>query len=297
MTCLALLSILGSVKLWPWSKTATVYVYIVDGLTADPDVGQIKSFKNKQTGHDLAKNFRMDHHQQVKARGVAYGHYDLKLDQPGFPEAERPVDVFQPEVDLYVDVRIATVHIVPLYLSGEPMDLEAHVKSFKGDEYGLDLASSFKTNTAKKVPYGVYDLLVEERGFASFKEQVDVFQPEMWVLAALQVGREGSASTQTLSGIVKNLDPKEEPIYVRVVSVFPNGVDSPAIDSKLDITGNSGTFNLIGIFSSSEYALATIGHSGILDFRKIVASDFFQKPIVIDLGKKSRSASGEESPN
>jgi len=298
VACAALLGILGSATLWPWSKTGAVYLYVVDGLSADPKVGQIKSFKNKQTGHDLAKTFRMDHHQQVKATGVAYGHYDLKLDQPGFPEVERSVDVFQPEVDLYVDVRTATVHLVPIHALGGSMDLEPKVVSFKGDAYGLDLASSFKANTARKVPYGVYDLLVEDRGFDPYKEQVDVLQPEVWVLAPLQVGRLGPASTQILSRTVKNLDPNEEPIYIRLVSVFPDGVDSPAIDSKLDISGNSGIFDLIGVFSSREYALMTIGRSGILDFRRIeITANSPQNPVVIDLGEKMKRVPGKERPN
>lgn len=301
---LVALLILTPCPTWPralppsgvFTKTATVSFYVVDGMgKGNLHGGKVKSFKNLQTGRDLAARFHLDRLLEQEARRVPFGHYDLVLAQPGFPDLERPVDVLQSEVDLEVCVTTATVHIVPaLYASGGYMDFEAKVVSFKGDDYGLDLASKFEKNTVTNVPYGSYDLRVENQGFSPVEQYVDVFQPEVWVLIQPMVGEIGDrylGPTMTLSGTIKNLDSAEEPIYVRLVNIFPNRIYIPADDTKVVVSGNSGTFTLAAGLSYGWYSLVTFGRTGILDFRRIeVTPDFKQEPIVIDLDGKAAPA-------
>lgn len=300
--CVALLMFVGAGELWlPLTRSARVSFGVVDGLgRGNLRGGTVKSFKNLKTGRDLAKHFHLNRFLWQEATGVPYGSYDLKFDQPGFPERERPVQVAQHEVDFEVCVRTATVHIVPVYTFGKYSDLEAEVKSFKNDEYALDLASSFKRNTATNVPYGTYELRVENPAFFTVKQQADVFQPEVWVLIQPIVGSVEStfpAPTVTLSGTVKNLDPDEEPIYIRLVDVFPGTAFSAAVDTRVAVSGNSGTFTLTGTPSSGEYSLVTFGRSGILDFRRIEVTEDFTRSIVIDLGRNTKNVSGTRGPN
>lgn len=310
VACVALL-ILTPCPIWPralppsgvFAKTATVSFYVVDGMgNGDLHGGKVKSFKNLQTGRDLAARFHLDRFLEQEARRVPFGHYDLVLVQPGFPDLERPVDVLQSEVDLEVCVTTATVHIVPaLYASGGYMDFEAKVVSFKGDDYGLDLASRFEKNTVTNVPYGLYDLRVQNQGFDSVEQHVDVFQPEVWVLIQPIVGEIGDrylGPTMALSGTIKNLDPAEEPIYVRLVNIFPDRIFTPAADTKVAISGNSGTFTVAAGLSYGCYTLVTFGRSGILDFRKIdLTPNYSQNSVVIDLSEKSKNVLGKELPN
>jgi hypothetical protein len=305
VTCAAAVACIASLTLTPcpiWARelppsggfanTATVSFDVMDGMgNGNLHGGKVRSFLNLKTGRDFAGRFHVNRFLDHEANRIPYGRYDLKFDQPGFPEIERPVDVHEHEVDLEVCVTTATVHIMPvLYTSGAYIDLEAKVVSFKGDDYGLDLASRFKTNTAANVPYGTYDLRVKNQGFASVEQYVDVFQPEVWVLIQPIVGETGDrvlAPTTTLSGTIKNLDPAEEPIYVRLVNIFPNRIFVPADDAKVAVSYNSGTFTLVGGLSPGWYTLVTFGRTGILDSRRVeVTADFKQEPIVIDLGGK-----------
>jgi hypothetical protein len=288
LTCAALLLTFqsGGPRTGP-SKAATVSFGVVDGLgKGNLQGGAVKSFKNLETGRELAASFHLNRFLDQEAKQVPYGHYELKFDQPGFPEIARPVDVSRSKVDFDVCVRTATVHLVPVHTSS---DFKADVKFFRNDQYALDLASAFKENTALSVPYGIYDLRVENRGFYTLTQQVSIFQPEVWVLIHPEFGVEQPAfptPTITLSGTVKNLNPAEEPIYVRLINIFPtSAVSNTPVDSKLTVSGDSGKFALAGTLPGGEYALVIFGRSGVLDFRKIeLTHDYAQHPVVIDLG-------------
>lgn len=292
---MTLLVVAGSGRVWSWPfKTATVSFFVDDAMGhSDLQRGVVKSFKNLKTGRDLAARFHLNRMLEPEAHKIPFGHYDLVFAQPGFPDLERPVDVLQSDVDVQLCVTTATVHIVPILpLSGKYADFEAKVASFKGDDYGLDLASRFKKNTVTNVPYGTYDLRVENQGFYSIEQYVDVFQPEVWVLIRPILGTVEESTlgpAVILSGTIKNLDPAEEPIYVRLVSIFPDRLYTAAADTKVAVSGNSGTFTLAGVLSPGSYSLVTFGRSGILDFRKVgVTAPYRQNSIVIDLSKNAK---------
>lgn len=295
--CVTLLVVAGSGRVWSWPfKTATVSFFVDDAM-GHPDLqrGVVKSFKNLKTGRDLAARFHLNRMLEPEARKIPFGHYDLVFAQPGFPDLERPVDVLQSDVDVELCVTTATVHIVPILYSasGRYMDFEAKVASFKGDDFGLDLASRFKKNTVTNVPYGTYDLRVENKYFYTIERKVDVFQPEVWVLIQPildDLGDRTLGTTMTLSGTIKNLDPTDEPIYVRLVNIFPDSMYTAAAgDTKVIVSGNSGTFTLAVALSRGTYTLVTFGRSGILDFRKVEITDLYrQNPIVIDLSKNAK---------
>jgi len=262
-------------------EIATVRVETVDGLGGKVTDAKIVSFKNQKNGHDLAKSFHVDRFLDSTASGVPYGRYDLRVQAPGFPEADRIVDVLGPEVSVEVCVRTATVHLV------SAVDLDQaftglRVNSFKSREDNLDLAGQFRGGTASKIPYGVYDLWADHP-LGSAHRRVDVFQQEVWVIVGLEVYGElpeHRAPGRTISGRIENITAGDEPLYVRLVGIYVGF----SIDDKVRVAGSSGTFTLAGLNPFAKFFLITVGRRGILDVRQLDTSQ--TNPIVVDLGSK-----------
>jgi hypothetical protein len=185
----------------------------------------------------------------------------------------------------------ATVHIV--YVNWDGFDLgKVKVESFKSVE-GKELRDLFRENTGTKVPYGVYDMTVSSGGVYPVKRTVDVVQREVWVVVHLWFGvgdTVGYGPNFVVRGTVKNLNPNDEPIYVRLVGVY----SEYAGDTKVQSNGTNGTFTLSGIVPDGRYVLITTGRSGVLDMRPLNNENAQLSPIEIDLAKaKGGSMSGE----
>lgn len=183
----------------------------------------------------------------------------------------------------------ATVHIV--IVDGFGRDLgEAKVSSFKDVGSGHDLAKRFRENTAKGIPYGVYQVRAYEVGYSTGQTIAQVFQPDVWVVVGLRIGEElpmFPAPRLQLTGTVKNFDPGEEPIYLRLVAVHSDFMMDSRLYGRLDASGQSGTgtFTLAGVIPDGKYFLITIGRTRILDVRQLKVEFPAKGPIVIDLGQ------------
>ena len=176
----------------------------------------------------------------------------------------------------------ATVHIV--VVDGFGRDLgEAKVVSFKDTaETGHDLARQFHKNGATGVPYSVYEVRVVKDGYFTAFVNAQVFQPDVWVVVALRYGEElpmFPAVRLQLSGTIKNLDPGEEPVYVRLMGVYPDFI----IQTRVEVSGDSGSFTLAGVIPDGKYVLITIGRTKVLHIRVLDVKFPAQTPIVIDL--------------
>lgn len=178
----------------------------------------------------------------------------------------------------------ATVHVI--VVDGFGRDLgNANVASFKNLDNGRDLANRFKENTAKDVPYSVYRLRVQRAAYFPGQITAQVFQPDVWLVVGLRVGEElpeFPAPRLKMSGTIKNLDPTEEPVYLRLAGVYSNFI----MDAKARVLDHSCTFELVGVIPDGKYILITIGRTRILDVRQLDVKFPAKTPIEINLGEK-----------
>ena len=261
-------------------KFATIQVTVVDGLGAKLQGGQVKSFQDQRSGKDFAENFQTDRRLQITATRIPFGHYKLRVAQPGFPDAERPVDVSRSATDVQVCVRTATVHIVDIGSLSIDNDL-VNVLSFRSREDNFDLAKSFQKNTSERVPYGIYDLRAGKSFAREMQRRVDVFQPEVWVVLDLELSPislpEYRAPRDTIQGTIRNINSGDEPVFVSMVSIHGTYTS----DDKVAVSGSSGTFTLLGFNPRGSFLLVTTGRKGILDVRPIEVP--LKEPILINL--------------
>lgn len=175
----------------------------------------------------------------------------------------------------------ATVHIV--VVDGFGRDLgEAKVDSFKNTDSGQDFSRHFRGNVSKDIPYSVYQVRVHISGYFSGQVTAQVFQPDVWVVVGLRYGEElpiYPAPRLQLTGAVKNIDPGEQPVYIRLVAVYSNFM----MDTRVNVLGRSGTFTLAGVIPDGEYILLTIGRTRVLDVRQLKVAFPAKEPIMIDL--------------
>jgi hypothetical protein len=175
----------------------------------------------------------------------------------------------------------ATVHIVVVDGFGDDLG-EAKVASFKDSGTGQDLAGRFHENTATGVPYNVYQIRVQRVGFFTAQVTAQVFQPDVWLVIGLRYGEElpaFPAARLQLSGSIKNLDPREEPAYLKLVGVYADFI----METRVEASGHSGTFTLAGVIPDGKYILITLGRTKILDVRLLDVQFPARTPIVIDL--------------
>jgi hypothetical protein len=177
--------------------------------------------------------------------------------------------------------RKATVHVV--FVDGFGRDIsEATVASFKNTDNDHDLARQFHKSRVTGVPYGVYEVRVVQVGYATAHVTAQVFQPDVWLVVALRPGEElpvFPAARLQLSGTIKNLDPGEQPAYVRLVGVYPDFI----MQARVEASGHSGNFTLAGVIPDGKYVLITIGRTKVLDIQMLDVKFPMQTPIVIDL--------------
>ncbi len=264
----------------PELTLAKVQIEVADGLGEQLEPGEIKSFKNQDTGKDFATRFRPNEWLEMTATGIPYGDYLLRIAQPGFPEVERPVKVSSTEVTVHVYARMATVHIVDLGLLSTT-DPRVDVVSLRGTEDDFDLAKAFSGNVAMKVPYGIYELRAHKAFSGTASRRVDVFKPEVWVVLDLDISinlPETFAPRQPVIGKINNISSRDEPVFVSLISVHGDYRN----DDKVDVAGEAGTFRLEGFYpEGSKFLLVTTGRNGILDVRQIELP--VKEPVSIDL--------------
>jgi hypothetical protein len=178
-------------------------------------------------------------------------------------------------------VRKGKVHVV--VVDGFGRDLgEAKVVSFKNTDTDHDLARQFHKNQATGVPFGVYEARVVQVGYATAHVTAQVFQPDVWLVVALQYGEElpvFPAPRLQLSGTIKNLDAGEQPVYVRLMGVYPDFI----MQTRVEVSGNSASFTLAGVIPNGKYVLITIGRTRVLNVQLLDVKFPAQAPIVIDL--------------
>jgi hypothetical protein len=181
----------------------------------------------------------------------------------------------------------AIVHIVLVDGFGRYLG-EAKVDSFKNMDSGQDFSRHFQENTAKDIPYSVYEVHVHKTGYFSGQVTAQVFQPDVWVVVGLRYGEElpaYPAPRLQLTGKVKNLDPSEQPVYMRLVAVYSNFM----MDTRVNLD-QSCAFTFAGVIPDGEYILLTIGRTRVLNVRQLKVAFPAKEPIVIDLdpafGKK-----------
>jgi hypothetical protein len=157
--------------------------------------------------------------------------------------------------------------------------VEAKVSSFT-DDTGKNLAIRFRDNTATGVPYGIHTIRARQVGYVTGQVTAQVFQPEVWVVIGLQVSEElpiFPAPRLQIPGTVKNIDPSEQPVYVRLAAVYSDFI----MDTRVALD-HSGSFTLAGVIPDGKYVLITIGRTKVLDFR-LIDVQRPMAPITIDL--------------
>ncbi len=187
-------------------------------------------------------------------------------------------------------LRLLLVLLLSVVMNGQPHELEKHmgeatvhlvgvdgfghelgvlkVLSFKDEVYVHELRERFHQNMASKVPYGVYRLKVGHVGSWTTEKRVFVFKPDVWVILGLKlsVGDFEFPSPQwVVSGTVKNVDPAEEPVYVRLLGLYQDY----SVEDRVDVLGRSGSFTLAGQNPQGRFLLVTLGHTHTLDVREL----------------------------
>jgi hypothetical protein len=174
----------------------------------------------------------------------------------------------------------ATVHLV--VVDGFGRDLgEARITAFKYYGSERNLAKAFHGNTAKDVPYGVYQVRAHEVGYFSGQVTAQVFQPDVWVVIGLRYGEESptfSGPRLQIPGTIKDIDPSEQPLYVRLAAVYSDFI----MDTRVALD-HSGSFTLAGVIPDGKYTIMTIGRTRVLDIRLIDVDSEMKLPIAIDL--------------
>lgn len=169
----------------------------------------------------------------------------------------------------------ATVHIRLVDAAGNDIG-EAKVEKFQSQTHKRNFATNFHKNSASDIPYGVYQVRAYATGYWTAQREVRVFQPVVWVVMQLELGMgrtEGGLPTFELSGRVKRIASKDEPVWLRLTGVY----SSVSIDAKAH---QLGTFTIAGI-PQGLYVLTTLQGKRVLDVRPIQIP--VQEPVVVDL--------------
>lgn len=190
---------------------------------------------------------------------------------------------------MYPRLRSLLVFLLPVVLNGQPHELERNsreatvhlvgvdgfgrelrtlkVLSFKDEDSAHELRGIFQENTAGKIPYGVYHLKVGHGGFWTTEKRVFVFKPDVWVIVGLRLSELGDTEYPSpswiVSGKVNNVDPAEEPVYVKLLGL---NLDY-SIEDRVD--RRSGSFTLAGQNPQGRFLLVTVGRTHILDVRQL----------------------------
>ena len=183
--------------------------------------------------------------------------------------------------------RKAKVHIVVVDGFGRDIG-EGEVVSFKDTDTDHDLARQFHKNAATGVPYNVYEVRVTKVGYVTASVVAQVFQPDVWLVVSLRYGEDlpiFPAPRLQLSGTIKNIDPNEEPLYVRLMGVYPDFI----MQTRVELSGNPRSFTLAGVIPDGKYVLIIIGRTKVLHLQEIDVEFPAKTPIVIDLADGKRA--------
>lgn len=115
--------------------------------------------------------------------------------------------------------------------------------------------------TISNLPYGGYLLRAELSGFSYGLKEIQLAQPDAWVLIGLQVGTIDAPDWLSLSGKVLSSSSQPHALWVKLISVFSGLV----LESR--VTG-SGDFRF-GELKGGSYLLVTIRDTEICDSRRI----------------------------
>lgn len=249
---------------------ATVVFDVTDGLGTKVGGGDVKveSFLNVDTGQDFRQKF-LYAKGMWSANKIQYGRYKIRVRGNDFLSIEQPIDVCNPFVDVEIPTKFSAIRIATIPNSSDTQSPKQNelvkVISFENED-GTDFSEKFKKGEAGNIPYGLYELKAIGPIGGLIWREVDVFQPEVWVMAGF-TGEYGDVDfvqpNQRLHGVVKHIPESEEPLFVKLL-----GVRCEAnLDGKVDAA--SGVFSMAISAGSCPYLLLTIGRSGILDAREI----------------------------
>lgn len=173
----------------------------------------------------------------------------------------------------------ATVRLKVMDVLGD--DLEPEVSVFQDEFTGKNFANRFHHGEAKHIPFGEYWLHVRSTGFESDYRAVVVEQPEVWVVASLEVGSIADPAfpktvAKTVAGSIRGVV-GSEPVWVRLAGVYPGAL----VDAKAD---RSGQFVMTDV-RDGQYVVITSQAGRVLDIRELRVRGESVK-LVIDLGSK-----------
>lgn len=154
----------------------------------------------------------------------------------------------------------ANIHLRIVDHSGEDLG-DAKVTEFRANANGKDFSARFQHNNASSVPYGVYHLRAHATGFYSAERDVQVFQPDVWVVLGLTLGEEGGPSRFSIEGTVTGHDVARQPVWLRLFGIESGLV----VDGRADETGK---FILAGI-PQGRYVLISIQRQKVIGLRPI----------------------------
>ena len=180
----------------------------------------------------------------------------------------------------------ATVHLVGV--DGFGRELGAlQVLSFRDENNGHEFRERFQQNTASKIPYGVYHVRVGHIAYWFTEKRVFVFTPNVWAIVGLKISELGDSESPNshwvVSGTVNNIDPAEEPVYVKLLGLYQDY----SVEDRVDVSGGSGSFTLAGQNPQGRFLLITLGRTRALDVREFTIPA--RSPIEINVGPSSSS--------
>lgn len=172
--------------------------------------------------------------------------------------------------------KTATVHLRIVDAVGV-LDLGvARVESFER-KYGQvpsdDYSGRFYKNKATRIPYDFYELCARRETFRTACTEVDVSQPEVWVVLGLRLGNLG-VGTSLVEGSISGVKSSESNLWVRLVGIYSGF----SVDAKVDQSGKFQASGAVG-----KYVLVVMQNDRILHTQAI--SIPASGPILIDLAQ------------
>jgi hypothetical protein len=165
-------------------------------------------------------------------------------------------------------VQEATVNLVAVDGSGGELG-PLKILSFISESSGHDFRDRFQSKTATNIPYGTYRVKVGHVAHWTTEKTVFAFKPNVSVVVGLPLSELGDTATPSpqwvVSGRIENINPAEQPVYVKLVGLYLDYT----IEDKVDLSEDVGRFVLAGRNPQGRYLLMTLGRHHLLDVREI----------------------------
>jgi hypothetical protein len=174
------------------------------------------------------------------------------------------------------ELQMASVQIVIVDGMGRHLE-KPEVSSFIETDTGKNYASLFNDGQAS-VPFGDYVLKVHSTGFFTGERHLQVFQPEVSIIVALEPGAESRVASPLihLTGKLLNVSSAEKPVYLHLSGLY--------LDFQADTALNDANqFCFTGRIPTGKFVLTTTGRTGILDIRWI--ENPTTKPLLVHLDR------------